>query len=85
MARKPGQLLHRLMRRAVFAHADAVMREDIERLQLAERAQAHRRLHVIGEHKNVALKGSTPPCAAMPFTAAPMACSRTPKATLRPA
>ena len=73
------------MRGTVLAHPDAVVRENVKRLQLAERAQPDGGLHVIGEDQKRALNGSTPPCAAMPFTAAPMACSRTPKATLRPA
>jgi hypothetical protein len=43
--------VRRLMRRPVLAYADAVVREDVERLQLAQRAEANRRLHVIREHQ----------------------------------
>ena len=39
-----GQLLDRLMRRAVFADADRIVREDVDDRQLHERRQADRRL-----------------------------------------
>ena len=46
-----GQLFHRLVRGTILPHADTVMRENIKRLQSAERAQPNRRLHIIREHQ----------------------------------
>ena len=42
MARS-GQLLDRLVRRAVFADADRVVREDVNHRQLHERREPNRR------------------------------------------
>ncbi len=38
------------MRGAVLAHADAVVGENVDHAQLAQRAEANGRLHVIGKH-----------------------------------
>ncbi len=46
-----GDLLDGLVRWTILAHAYAVVREHVKRLQLAQRAQPDRRLHVIGEHQ----------------------------------
>ena len=43
------ELLNRLMRRAVFADTDAVMREDVRDRQAHERCEACHRLRVIRE------------------------------------
>ena len=48
-AAQRDELLDRLMRRAILAHADRVVREDVDDRQLHQRAQPNRRLHVIGE------------------------------------
>ena len=44
-----GQMLDRLVRRAVLAHADRIVREDVEHGQAHEGGQADRRPHVVGE------------------------------------
>ncbi len=49
IARRRGQLLDRLMRRAVFAQEHRIVRIDEDRLRLIDRRQPHRRLHVIDE------------------------------------
>ncbi len=43
------QLFDRLVRRAVLAERDAVVREHVQRVQLLQRGQADRRAHVVGE------------------------------------
>src|SRR5581483_5323373 len=42
------EMLNGLVRWTILAHANAVVRKDIERLQLAQRAEPDGRLHVIG-------------------------------------
>jgi len=42
-------LLDGLVRRAILAQADAVVREDKHRREMAQRRHAHRRAHVVGE------------------------------------
>ncbi len=44
-------LFNGLVRRAVFAQSDRVMREHVDRVQLHQRAQADGGLHVIGERQ----------------------------------
>ena len=46
-----GNRLDRLVRRAVFAHADGVVRVDIKHRQFRQRSDTHRRTRVIGEHQ----------------------------------
>ena len=43
------ELLDRLMRRAVLADANRVVREDVDRRHFHERAEPDRRLHVVAE------------------------------------
>jgi len=44
-------LLHRLVCRTVFPHADAVMRENKDHAQTHQRRQPHRRAHVVGKRQ----------------------------------
>ena len=44
-----GELFHRFMRGAVFAEPNAIVREHVDRLQMAQRTQADGGLHVIRE------------------------------------
>ena len=74
------QVLDRLVRRAVFAEADAVVREDEDRAEARSARRCGSRGGCSRENtRNVPPNGITPPCAAMPLSAAPIACSRTPK------
>ena len=70
-----GQMLDRLMRRAVLAEADRVVRHDIDHALLHQRREADRRAAIIGEHEEGAAIGhdaamqrdarsSPPPCRA---------------------
>ena len=78
-------MLDRLVRRPVLAEVDAVVREDEERLQVRERREADRRAHVVAEdEERRAERDEAVARRAMPFTNAPMACSRMPKWMLRP-
>src|ERR1700733_13832232 len=80
-----GEVLDWLVSRAILPESDAVVRKNVDRFEIAQGPQADGRLHVAGKIKNDALNGSTTPRAATPIPAAPMACSRTPKAMFRPA
>ena len=79
-----GQLLDRFMRRAVFADADGVVRHDVNRRKLHQRRQPHGWAHVVGEVEECRAEGVDAAETIMPFVAAAMACSRTPKWRLRP-
>ena len=46
-----GELLDRLMRRAVFADRDAVVGPDVDHVRRAQRGQPDARAHVIGERE----------------------------------
>ena len=50
--------LHRLVRRAVLADADAVVREDVGDGQFAERGEADARAAVVGEHEERGAAGA---------------------------
>jgi len=45
------QVFDRLVRRAVFAQADGIVRQHVQHALVHDGAQPHRRPHVIGEHK----------------------------------
>ena len=49
MARRVGELLDRLVRRAVLAERDGVVRPDEDRRDVHERREAHRGAHVVAE------------------------------------
>ena len=51
------QLLHRLVRRAVFADADGIVREDVDHRQFHQRAQADGRAHVVAEDQEARAVG----------------------------
>ena len=83
-AQRP-EVLDRLVGRPVLAEVHAVVREDEERLQVRERREADRRAHVVAEDEERRAERDEPVARrAMPFTNAPIACSRMPKWTLRP-
>ena len=44
-------MLDRLMRRAVFAEPDGIMRHHVDGGQAHQRGQAHRRPGIVGEHQ----------------------------------
>ena len=71
-------MLDRLVRRAVLAQPDAVMRHHIDSADLLQRRQADRRATIVGENEEGAAIGITPPCSAIPFIAADMPNSRMP-------
>ncbi len=52
-----GRLLDRLVRRAVFAQTDGVVREDVDDPLLHQRAHAHAVARVVGEHQEGAAVG----------------------------
>ena len=54
------QLLDGLVGGTVFAHTDAIVREDVKNLQLTQGPEPHRRLHVIGEHEEGRAEGKHP-------------------------
>ena len=55
-----GQMLDRLVRRAVFAKPDRVMRHDEERADAHQRGQPHRRPRIVGEAEEGAAIGDQP-------------------------
>ena len=56
-AARTGELLDALVRGAVAAEADAVVRRDVEHSVVAQRAEAHRCAHVVCEDGERARKG----------------------------
>ena len=82
-SRAATQLLDRLMRRAVLADADRIVREDVDDRNLHQRGQPDRRTAVVGEDEEARAEGRTFE-SDRPFSTAPMACSRMPKWMLRP-
>ena len=84
MARRRGQLLDRLVRRAVLADADRIVREDVDDRDLHDRAQADGRPRVVAEDEEAGAVTRRTLDSAMPLTTAPIACSRMPKCMLRP-
>jgi hypothetical protein len=65
-----GQVLDRLVGRPVLAHADRVVREDVDRRDLHDRGQAQRRAPVVGEDQEPRAEGRTFESAS-PLTARP--------------
>ena len=49
MARKRREMLDRLVRRAVLAEADRIVRHDIDDRNAGQRRDAHRRARIVGE------------------------------------
>ena len=60
MARSIGQVLDRLVRRSVLAHADRVVGADVDDRQPHDRREADRRLHVVGEDEEGAAEAAEP-------------------------
>ena len=54
------EMLHRLVRGAVLAESDGVVREDIDALLPHQRGEADRRTHVVGEDEEGAAVGDDP-------------------------
>ena len=81
---KRGEVLDRLVGRAVLAEADGVVGPHVDRVDLHQRGQAHRRTHVVGELQERPAVGWVGPCSTMPDRIAPIACSRMPKCRVRP-
>ena len=50
-------MLHGLMRRTVLAHAERVVRPDVDHMQAHQRREAHGGLHIIGEDEERAADG----------------------------
>ena len=84
-SRAGGQVFDRLVRRAVFADADGVVREDVDRPASGhDRGKTDRGLAVIGEDEERRSRRGGLCDSAMPLRAAAMPCSRMPKWKLRP-
>jgi len=60
------------------------MCENIDHMLLHQRSKPDRGFQIIREDEESGPQGDQPPWAAIPFSAAPIACSRTPKCKLRP-
>src|SRR5260370_4842419 len=76
------QLLDRLVGRSIFADADGIVGEDPDRRNFHDGRETNRHFHVVAENQKrraVARIFDS----VMPFTIAPMACSRMPKWKLR--
>ncbi len=80
------QLLDGLVRGPVLAQPDRIVRKHKDRVCVRQAPPGGPPAwHSPTKQKNVDPYGTRPPCAAIPFTAAHMPNSRTPKNTLRPA
>src|SRR3984957_5897810 len=52
-----GQMLDRLVSRAILPESDAVVRKNVDRFEIAHGPQANGRLHVVGKHEKRRTEG----------------------------
>ena len=79
IARSDGEMLDRLVRRAVLAEADRIMGEDMDHPHPHQRREPQRGPGVIGEDEEARARGDEAAVHGMPLQAAAMPCSRMPQ------